>query len=75
MAVRRRTDEASMEPKGDVRFRTNQPQPGKMLTQHTGLPPRAGVAAKAAKGKPAFKAAAKPAGGAGKPGTGARKPR
>ena len=46
-----------------------------MLTQHTGLPPRAGVAAKAAKGKPAFKAAAKPAGGAGKPGTGSRKPR
>ena len=75
VAVRRRAEEASMEPKGDVRFRTNQPQPGKMLTQHTGLPPRAGVAAKAAKGKPAFKAAAKPAGGAGKPGTGSRKPR
>jgi uncharacterized radical SAM protein YgiQ len=75
VAVRRRSEEASMEPKGDVRFRTNQPQPGKMLTQHTGLPPRAGVAAKAAKGKPAFKAAAKPAAGVGKPGAGSRKPR
>jgi len=31
---------ASQEPTGDVRFRTVQPQPGKLLTQHTGLPPR-----------------------------------
>ena len=68
VAVRRRSEEASMEPKGDVRFRTNQPQPGKMLTQHTGLPPRAGVAPKGGKAKPGFKAAAKP-------GTGSRKPR
>ena len=75
VAVRRRAEEASMEPKGDVRFRSNQPQPGKMLTQHTGLPPRAGVAAKAAKGKPAFKAAAKPAGAVSKPSAGSRKPR
>ena len=65
VAVRRRSEEASMEPKGDVRFRSNQPQPGKMLTQHTGLPPRAGV-----KAKPGFKSA-KPAGSAG----GNRKPR
>ena len=53
VAVRRRSEEASMEPRGDVRFRTNQPQPGKMLTQHTGLPPRAGI-----KSKPGSKAAA-----------------
>ena len=46
VAVRRRSEEASLEPKGDVRFRSSQPQPGKMLTQHTGLPPRAGVTGK-----------------------------
>lgn len=51
VAVRRRSEEASMEPKGDVRFRKAQPQPGKMLTQHTGLPPRAGIKAKPAKGR------------------------
>ncbi|MFT3815149.1 MAG: YgiQ family radical SAM protein [Acidovorax sp.] len=34
---------ASQEPTGDVRFRTVQPQPGRILTQHTGLPPRAGT--------------------------------
>jgi len=44
----RKVDEqALMEPKGDVRFRNKesaaQPRPGKLLTQHTGLPPRAGV--------------------------------
>ncbi|MDR0216984.1 MAG: YgiQ family radical SAM protein [Comamonas sp.] len=50
VAVRRRQDDVGLEPKGDVRFRSSQPQPGKMLTQHTGLPPRAGV-----KAKPAFK--------------------
>src|SRR5256885_3616703 len=32
----------SREPAGDVRFRSSQPQPGRMLTQHTGLPPRPG---------------------------------
>ena len=57
------------EPQGDVRFRKPQPQPGRMLTQHTGLPPRAGVggAARAA-GKPAARGA-KPAG---KPGAAPR---
>lgn len=58
VAVRRRSEEASLEPKGDVRFRSSQPQPGKLLTQHTGLPPRAGVTGKA---KPGFKTAARPA--------------
>ena len=33
----------SQEPAGDVRFRREQPKPGQILTQHTGLPPRAGV--------------------------------
>ncbi|MBV8248111.1 MAG: DUF3362 domain-containing protein, partial [Comamonas sp.] len=64
VAVRRRSEDASLEPKGDVRFRSSQPQPGKLLTQHTGLPPRAGVGGKT---KPGFKAAARPAGGARKP--------
>lgn len=48
VAVRRRSEETNMEPKGDVRFRKAQPQPGKLLTQHTGLPPRAGVKARPA---------------------------
>ncbi|MFT4243646.1 MAG: YgiQ family radical SAM protein [Acidovorax sp.] len=39
VALRSRPQELQ-EPKGDVRFRTDQPQPGRMLTQHTGLPPR-----------------------------------
>lgn len=69
VAVRRRSEEASLEPKGDVRFRSSQPQPGKLLTQHTGLPPRAGVTGKA---KPGFKTAARPAKPAGQ---GSRKPR
>ena len=69
VAVRRRSEEASLEPKGDVRFRSSQPQPGKLLTQHTGLPPRAGVTGKAKSG---FKTAAKPAKPAGQ---GSRKPR
>jgi len=69
VAVRRRSEEVSLEPKGDVRFRSSQPQPGKLLTQHTGLPPRAGVTGKA---KPGFKTAARPAKPAGQ---GSRKPR
>ena len=40
-------ENAAREPKGDVRFRSkegaNQPRPGQLLTQHTGLPPRPGV--------------------------------
>ncbi|CAM4259098.1 YgiQ family radical SAM protein [Comamonas aquatilis] len=67
VAVRRRTQESN-EPQGDVRFRTAQPKPGQMLSQHTGLPPRAGVKSGKPAGKPAFKAAAKP-------GSAARKPR
>jgi hypothetical protein len=71
VAVRRRTPDASaQEPRGDVRFRSPAPKPGQMLTQHTGLPPRAGVKPKGP-GKPTFKAAGKPAS---KPGAG-RKPR
>ena len=42
VAVRRRAQDAQ-EPQGDVRFRRAEPKPGRMLTQHTGLPPRAGV--------------------------------
>ncbi|GAB2459297.1 YgiQ family radical SAM protein [Comamonas humi] len=38
----------SQEPTGDVRFRREEPKPGRILTQHTGLPPRAGTKA----GKP-----------------------
>ncbi|MEB5965287.1 YgiQ family radical SAM protein [Comamonas testosteroni] len=65
VAVRRRQDDAGLEPKGDVRFRSSQPQPGRLLTQHTGLPPRAGVMGKA-----------KPGGRPAKPaGQGTRKPR
>ncbi|WP_314972723.1 YgiQ family radical SAM protein [Comamonas testosteroni] len=70
VAVRRRSEEASLEPKGDVRFRSSQPQPGKLLTQHTGLPPRAGVTT--GKAKPGFKTAARPAKPAGQ---GSRKSR
>ncbi len=71
VAVRRRTPDASaQEPRGDVRFRSAAPKPGQMLTQHTGLPPRAGVKPKGP-GKPTFKAAGKPGS---KAGTG-RKPR
>jgi uncharacterized radical SAM protein YgiQ len=40
VAVRRRPQEPQ-EPQGDVRFRSGQPRPGQVLTQHTGLPPRA----------------------------------
>jgi hypothetical protein len=39
VALRRRPQE-QQEPKDDVRFRTAQPRPGQMLSQHTGLPPR-----------------------------------
>ena len=48
-----------VEPSDDVRFRTGQPAPGKLLTQHTGLPPRAGTGA----GK---RAAGQPTGGQGR---------
>lgn len=70
VAVRRRSqDEGGLEPQGDVRFRSAQPQPGKLLTQHTGLPPRAGIrsGAKGA-GKPGFKSAKRQ-------GSSSRKPR
>ena len=49
VALRPRTQDLQ-EPKEDVRFRASQPKPGRMLTQHTGLPPRATGAA-----KPSFK--------------------
>jgi len=42
VAVRQRVHNAQ-EPQGDVRFRRTEPKPGRMLTQHTGLPPRPGV--------------------------------
>ena len=61
-AARPVADAGLHEPQGDVRFRKAQPQPGRMLTQHTGLPPRAGVGgASRAAGKPAARGA-KPAG-------------
>ncbi len=47
----RQVDEhAAKEPKGDVRFRAqdNRARPGKLMTQHTGLPPRAGVKSRTA---------------------------
>ena len=47
VALRRRTQEAQ-EPQGDVRFRRADPRPGQVLTQHTGLPPRAGTQGKSA---------------------------
>ncbi|WP_424457622.1 DUF3362 domain-containing protein [Ottowia sp.] len=37
---RRDADIAAKEPREDVRFRTSRPAPGRVLTQHTGLPPR-----------------------------------
>ena len=47
VALAPRRPQAQQEPKGDVRFRSAQPpKAGQMLTQHTGLPPRAGVSAK-----------------------------
>ena len=45
VALRRRPQELE-EPQGDVRFRSSAPQPGRMLTQNTGLPPRAGTGAR-----------------------------
>ncbi len=48
----RAAEQAAREPTEDVRFRTAQPAPGKMLSQHTGLPPRAGVTRKPAAGTP-----------------------
>lgn len=42
VALRIRPQEPQ-EPRGDVRFRTSEPKPGRVLAQHTGLPPRAGV--------------------------------
>ncbi|GAB2819967.1 YgiQ family radical SAM protein [Comamonas piscis] len=50
VALAPRRPQEQQEPKGDVRFRTAQPKPGQLMTQHTGLPPRAGV--RAAAGKP-----------------------
>ncbi|MEG3046809.1 MAG: DUF3362 domain-containing protein, partial [Comamonas sp.] len=50
VALAPRRPQEQQEPKGDVRFRSAQPQAGQLLTQHTGLPPRAGV--RAAAGKP-----------------------
>ncbi|WP_280192526.1 YgiQ family radical SAM protein [Delftia sp. PS-11] len=69
-----RMQEDSREPREDVRFRPAQPQPGRMLTQHTGLPPRAGTGAT---GRAKGTAGGKPAKGAasGKPQSGARRPR
>ena len=52
VALRPRPQELN-EPKGDVRFRSNTPQPGRMLTQHTGLPPRVTGSGPGAKSKPA----------------------
>jgi radical SAM superfamily enzyme YgiQ (UPF0313 family) len=55
---RKQDEHALLEPKSDVRFRGaevrgNAPRPGKLLTQHTGLPPRPGVKPRpAAGGKP-----------------------
>jgi hypothetical protein len=59
-AARPVADAGLHEPKGDVRFRSTAPQPGRMLTQHTGLPPRAGVTSVANKARPS--ANAQPAG-------------
>jgi len=50
VAMAPRRPQEQQEPKGDVRFRTAQPKPGQLLTQHSGLPPRPGV--RAAVGKP-----------------------
>ncbi|MCS4293034.1 putative radical SAM protein YgiQ [Comamonas sp. BIGb0152] len=62
VALAPRRPQEQQEPKGDVRFRSAQPQAGQLLTQHTGLPPRAGVRAAAGKPGPARKpgAARKP---------------
>ncbi len=49
VAMAPRRPQEQQEPKGDVRFRSAQPKPGQLLTQHTGLPPRAGVRAGAGK--------------------------
>jgi len=49
VAMAPRRPQEQQEPKGDVRFRSAQPKPGQMLTQHTGLPPRAGLRAGAGK--------------------------
>ena len=53
VALAPRRPQAQQEPKGDVRFRSaQQPKAGQMLTQHTGLPPRAGVKVSGKAGKP-----------------------
>jgi hypothetical protein len=49
VAVRRRSAPNPQEPQGDVRFRTNEPQRGQVLTQHTGLPPRAGASGRSSR--------------------------
>ncbi|WP_395024699.1 YgiQ family radical SAM protein [Comamonas odontotermitis] len=53
VALAPRRPQVQQEPKGDVRFRSaQQPKAGQMLTQHTGLPPRAGVKVSGKAGKP-----------------------
>ncbi|PZU37766.1 MAG: YgiQ family radical SAM protein, partial [Acidovorax sp.] len=68
VALRRRPQELE-EPQGDVRFRSSAPQPGRMLTQNTGLPPRAGTGARTgSRGNAGGNAAGQ--GGAGTPASG-----
>ncbi|CAB5672690.1 uncharacterized radical SAM protein YgiQ [Delftia tsuruhatensis] len=55
-----KVQEESLEPREDVRFRSSQPKPGRMLTQHTGLPPRAGVGGQAGGGRKAAPGGRKP---------------
>ncbi|QJY33094.1 YgiQ family radical SAM protein [Diaphorobacter sp. JS3050] len=73
VALRRRPQEPE-EPQGDVRFRSSAPQPGRMLTQNTGLPPRAGTGARTGSrgnaGGNAAGAAGRRQGGAGTPASG-----
>ena len=52
VAVAPRRPQAQQEPKGDVRFRSEPPKAGQILTQHTGMPPRAGVTGKGRPAKP-----------------------
>ena len=59
VAVRRRSAPNPQEPQGDVRFRTNEPQRGQVLTQHTGLPPRAGASGRSSRSNGAAPARAR----------------
>ena len=52
VAIAPRRPQAQQEPKGDVRFRSEPPKAGQILTQHTGMPPRAGVRGKGRPAKP-----------------------